>query len=199
MNEMISPQCTTLPSVESHSRDQTGHRHRRCHCGVQHEQKVLHSVPFQGASIQVQIPQHSSTNIYIVLRSSEIIASFQLLSIIHVTIVLPHRWLTGNVHLLAADNVGITDIAEVAQLIHNTLDKIASDGQLVLDQDFMMGILDPIKEQVPEFKEYMEFMLEEHTCFGVGSRLEANKKLLYDELLAELFYPARMENIEKMA
>jgi hypothetical protein len=134
--------------------------------------------------------------LYIVLRSSEMIASFRLLSIIHVAIVLPHRWLTGNAHLLAADNFGITDMAEVAQLIHNALDEIASDGQLVLDQDFMMGILDPIKEQVPAFKEYMEFMLEEHTCFGVGSRLEANKKLLYDELLAELFYPARRENIE---
>jgi hypothetical protein len=114
-------------------------------------------------------------NLYIVLRSSEMIASFRLLSIIHVAIVLPRRWLTGNVHLLAADDVGIIDMAEVAQLIHNALDEIASDGQLVLDQDFILDILDPIKEQVPAFKEYMEFMLEEHTCFGVGSRLEVNK------------------------
>ena len=85
-------------------------------------------------------------NLYIVLRSSEMIASFRLLSIIHVAIVLPHRWLTGNAHLLTADNFGITDMAEVVQLILNVLDEIASDGQLVLDQDFMMGILDPIKE-----------------------------------------------------
>ena len=108
-------------------------------------------------------------NLFIVLRSSEMIASFRLLSIIHVAIVLPHRWLAGNAHLLSADNFGITDMAEVAELIHDALVKIASDGKLILDQDFMMGILNPIKEKVPAFKEYLRFMFEEHTCFAIGS------------------------------
>ena len=135
-------------------------------------------------------------NLFIVLRSSEIIASFRLLSIIHVAIVLPHRWLAGNAHLLSADNFGITDMAEVAELIHDALANIASDGKLILDQDFMMGILNPIKERVPAFEEYLRFMFEEQTCFAIGSRLEVDKKLLYDELLAELFFSVCEENIK---
>ena len=124
------------------------------------------------------------------------IASFRLLSILHVAIVLPYRWLAGIAHLLSADNFGITDMAEVAELIHDALANIASDGKLILDQDFMMGILNPITERVPAFEEYLRFMFEEQTCFAIGSRLEIDKKLLYDELLVELFCSVREENIE---
>ena len=99
-------------------------------------------------------------NLYIILRSSEMIASFRLLSIMHVAIVLPHRWLAGNAHLLADENFGITDMAEVAQLIRDGLEEITSNGELILDQDCMMGTLKPIKDKVPAFKEYMEFMFE---------------------------------------
>ena len=37
------------------------------------------------------------------------------------------------------------------------------------------------------FKEYLGFMFEEQTCFTIGSRLEVDKKLLYDKLMAEEF------------
>jgi len=155
-------------------------------------------IQFLNQDLSAKTKDHSilQKNLYIVLRSLEMIASFRMLSIIHVAIVLPHRWLAGNAHLLSNENFGITDMAEVAELIDNGLQEISSNGELILDQDFMMGILKPIQDKVPTFKSYMEFMFELHTCYAVGSRDEVDKKLIYDELLAELFYPVRQENID---
>ena len=155
-------------------------------------------IPFLFQELAAKTKDHSilQKNLYIILRSSEMIASFRLLSIMHVAIVLPHRWLAGNAHLLADENFGITDMAEVAQLIRDGLEEITSNGELILDQDYMMGILKPIQDKVPKFKEYMQFMFEEHTCFAVGSRSEEDKNIVYDELLAELFYPVRQENMD---
>jgi len=150
---------------------------------------------FQALSSKTKDHSILQKNLYIVLRSLEMIASFRVLSIIHIAIVLPHRWLAGNAHTLSADNFGITDMAEVAQLIHDALEKVASDGKLILDQDFMMGIFQPIRAKVPSFDKYLKFMFEEHTCFAVGSRAEGDKRKAYEELIAELFLPVRQENI----
>ena len=98
--------------------------------------------------------------------------------------------------MLSDENFGITDMAKVDELIDNGLQEIASNGKLILDQDFMMGILKPIQDKVPTFKEYMEFMFEEHAGYAVGSREEVDKKLIYDELLVELFYHVRQETID---
>ena len=96
------------------------------------------------------------------------IASFRLLSIIHIAVGMPHRWFTDNAHTLAAENFGMLDMAEVAQLIHDALEKNALDGKLVLEQEYMIRILKPIKEKVPTFSKYLTFMLEEYQCFSVG-------------------------------
>ena len=77
--------------------------------------------------------------------------------------------LVGNAHKFSGENFVLTDMAEVAELIDNGLQEIASDGKLILDQDFMMGILKLILDKVQTFKKYMEFMFEEHTCYAVGS------------------------------
>jgi hypothetical protein len=67
------------------------------------------------------------------------------------------------------ENFVITDMAEVAELIDNGLQEIASNGELILNQDFMMGLLKPILDKVPAFKKYTELMFEEHTRCAVGS------------------------------
>ncbi len=111
-------------------------------------------IQFLNQDLSAKTKDHSilQKNLYIVLWSLEIIASFRMLSIIHIAIVLPHWWLASNAHLLSDENFGITDMAEVAELIENGLQEIASNGELILDQDFMMGILKPIQDKVPTFK-----------------------------------------------
>ena len=59
---------------------------------------------------------------------------------------------------------------------------------MILNEKIVKGIYDPIKKKVPAFKEYMIFMFEEHMCFVVGSRSEADKKMPYDDVMAELLY-----------
>ena len=39
-------------------------------------------------------------------------------------------------------------------------------------------------------------MFKEHSCFVVGLRSKDDTKIPFDELMAELFYPACRENIE---
>ena len=82
------------------------------------------------------------------------IASFRLLPIVQVTIVFPHHWLAINTHLLYENDSGITDMEEVANLIH-AMKLIALDGKLILIQYFMVGILRPIQDTIERFKEYV--------------------------------------------
>ena len=108
----------------------------------------------------------------------------------------PHRWLTGKCHELADENFSMTDINWVAELTHKAFVKIESDPNHFFDKEFMTTIYKDVANKVKPFKEYLEYMFEENTCFPFGSKSPLKKILPWDLLRAELFYPVHVKNIQ---
>ncbi len=73
--------------------------------------------------------------------------------------------------------------------MEEAFEKIADDGEVMLDEEFMMNIFEPIVDQVEQFTEYLEFIFENKEGHVLGSRDKADKWLPFDELRTELFCP----------
>ena len=82
-------------------------------------------------------------------------------------------------------------MGRTVDLMEEAFEKIANDGELILDEEFMMNIFEPIVDQVEPFAEYLEFIFENKEGNALGSRDKADKWFPFDELRAELFFPTR--------
>ena len=80
-------------------------------------------------------------------------------------------------------------MGRTVDLMEETFEKIANDGEMMLDEEFTMNIFEPIVVQVEPFAEYLEFIFENKERHALGSREKADKWLPFDELHAELFFP----------
>ena len=94
-------------------------------------------------------------NLFIILESSEMIAQLRLCSIFFLTIIVPMRWLASNTFKFAHRNRGEKSMGRVIDLIYDAFVAIQSDGSLILDYDFMMGIFADLQKEMPEFNTYM--------------------------------------------
>ena len=95
-------------------------------------------------------------NLFVVLSSSEMIALTRLLSILHLSIVMPFRWLAGKTHELAHHNWSPLSMSRVLDTLDEKLATIKANPKLILNQRFMMDIFKEYREELPEFKEYWE-------------------------------------------
>ena len=86
-------------------------------------------------------------NLFIIYRCVEYIALLRVLAIVHMTIVLPMRWLSGNCEFLAEYGFGCADMCECVDLMDKACAKIVKNGKKIMDDDFMFGIFDPIKKR----------------------------------------------------
>jgi hypothetical protein len=132
--------------------------------------------------------------LFIVLRSVEMIAMMRVLSILHIAVCLPTRWLAGNTHQLAEYDFGYYDMSRVVNMLEEAMEEVAEDGSKMLDEDFMMSIFSDIMEQVEPFQAYLDYIFEEKLSYPVGSHNKDDAQLPFDLLRAELFYPERVEN-----
>ena len=66
---------------------------------------------------------------------------------------------------------------------------VADNGEMLLDEEFMMGMLDPPEEQLTSFREYCDYMFEQKQSNSQQSRKAEDKVLPWDILHAKLFYP----------
>ncbi len=79
-------------------------------------------------------------------------------------------------------------------IMEDRFEEISKKGELLLDEDFMMDMFLGIADKVDPFATYLEFMFTEKQCQSVGrTNSEDGRVLPYDELCAELFYPARAD------
>ena len=91
-------------------------------------------------------------------------------------------------------------MGKVIDLLEDAMIIISNDGSRMLSDDFMMSIFQSLKDDLPEFEEFLNFLLEHKetpTIIKNGSDLTDfnNLKVLsYDLLRVELFFPAREEN-----
>ena len=134
------------------------------------------------------------TNMFIILRSTEMIAQLRIASIVFMAVVVPMRWLAGKTHELAHRNWLERSMGRAVDLMYNAFVEVESDGELMLDEDFIMGIFSPLYKELPEFNGYLEYFFEEKESNVIGSCSQEDRVLAIDLAKCEVFYPTRIEN-----
>ncbi len=133
-------------------------------------------------------------SLFILLGSMEMIAQLRVASILHLAVVIPIRWLAGNTHKLVEYGWGERSMGRAIALLHDAFVEIQGDGSLLLEEEFVMYIFASLYDELPPFKEYLDYHFEEKEGNVIGSRKEEARVLVIDEAMAELFWPQRIEN-----
>ena len=133
-------------------------------------------------------------SLFILLGSMEMIAQLRVASILHLAVVIPMRWLAGNTHKLVEYGWGERSMGRAIALLHDAFVEIQGDGSLLLEEEFVMHIFASLYDELPPFKEYLDYHFEEKEGNVIGSRKEEARVLVIDEAMAELFWPQRIEN-----
>lgn len=133
-------------------------------------------------------------SLFLSLGSMEVVAQLRVASILHISVVVPMRWLAGNTHTLAHREWGERSMGRVIDILYNAFDEIKDCGELFLDLDFMMNIFSTLYEQLPEFKEYLDYFFEQKETNVIGSSKGADRVLGIDEAMVELFMPTKERN-----
>lgn len=124
------------------------------------------------------------------------IAIIRLLAIMHLTIVLPWRWIVAKTHTLGDQDWSERDMNRVYDLFYAAMAQVVADGSKWLDQEFMMSIFDEVVDELPEFEQYLEDFYNSKSNLAAGSKKKDDAKTVVKEVIAELFYPTRKEVIE---
>jgi len=106
------------------------------------------------------------------------------------------HWLASNTFKLAHHNWGEKSIVRVIDLIYDAFIAIQSDGSLILDYDFMIGIFADLQKEMPEFNTYMTWFFNKKECNTIGSSSKSQRVLSVDKGAEMLFYPTEMQNMQ---
>ena len=68
------------------------------------------------------------------------VALSRVCSIIHLSVCLPIRWLSGNTHELMRYDWSVRSMGICIDILEKAIEKICEDGAYILDDAFMMGI-----------------------------------------------------------
>jgi hypothetical protein len=129
-----------------------------------------------------------ATKLYIMLRSMEVVALLRVLSILHLAVCMPTRWLAAKSHELLEFDFGYYDMGKVLTCREQSFESIIDDPSLILDKEFMLEqMFKVISDQVDPFTEYIEHMYEQKVTLSVTG--VNNDDLFYDDLRFNLFYP----------
>jgi hypothetical protein len=82
-------------------------------------------------------------------------------------------------------------MGQTVDLMEEAFGKITNDEEMMLDEEFIINIFEPIVDEVEPFAEYLEFIFENKEGHALGSREKANKWLPFDAFCAELFFPTQ--------
>ncbi len=134
------------------------------------------------------------TNMFIILRSTKMIAQLHIASIVFMAVVVPMRWLAGKTHELAHRNWSERLMGRAVDLIYNAFVEVELDGELMLDEDFIIGIFSPLYKELPEFNGYLKYFFEEKESNVIGSCSQEDCVLAVDLAKCKVFYPTRKEN-----
>ena len=83
-------------------------------------------------------------NLLIELWSVEFVALLRVLSILHLSIVMPLRWLAWKCEELGDYAFGVANMPTALDLIDNAMAQVASDGNKLLFDDTMMAVFEPL-------------------------------------------------------
>ena len=129
-------------------------------------------------------------NLFIALGSSEMIALVRLLSIIHLSITIPMRWLAGKTQDLKQYTWGPMSMGRALDTLEMKLEELMSDPSLILKDNFMMSMFDEFADELPPLREYFEHLYEKKRM-SVISRKSGTKVVHLGRMRRELFAPSR--------
>ena len=81
----------------------------------------------------------------------------------------------------------------VIYLLYDALVSIQSDGNLILDFDFMMDILVPVKSELEKFDIYTDWYYYAKVGNVIGSHSNKEQVLLVDQGIAMLLFPQEVQ------
>ncbi len=89
-------------------------------------------------------------------------------------------------------------MGKVIDLIYDAFIAIQSDGSLILDYDFMIGIFADLQKEMHEFNTYMTWFFEEKECNTIRSSTSSKSQrvLSVDKGVEMLFYPTEKQNMQ---
>ena len=91
-------------------------------------------------------------------------------TILHVAICMPFQWLTGNNHKLAHQNWSAKSMGRAIDILPTACNDFIDDQRLIHYKSFMMNIYYPLMDELPEFKDYMDYQCEDRTSnYSVSS------------------------------
>jgi hypothetical protein len=90
-------------------------------------------------------------DLFVVLTSSKMIALVRLLSILHLSICMPFRYLARKSHEFKQYGWGSADMGRVLDTLYNHMQTLHHEPTLILDQSFMMDIFKQYREELPPF------------------------------------------------
>ena len=102
-------------------------------------------------------------NLFIFLSSTEMTALERVCSIVHLSVCLPTRWLAGNTHKLAEYNWSVYSMGRVIDLLEKAMESIENNGQLILDETFMMNIFNELVIELPPLSNYLTYLYNKKT------------------------------------
>jgi hypothetical protein len=145
--------------------------------------------PNKEDSILVQNP-------YVILSSLEMVAAARMWGIIHIAILMPIRWLSGNIHELDVNNWCYFHLGMVLDRLKEKLDDIVEHPELIHDEEFMMSIIWHWKKDLPSFNKYYKYQFEEKRMdYVVTPEASGTKAVPLYEVRKELFDPDDDDNI----
>ncbi len=130
-------------------------------------------------------------NLWVILSSMEMTALVRVNAIIHIAIAVPTRWLAGNCHTLASDDISVRSMGRMLDMLEDALTMIVDQEEFFLCEPFMMSIFDELLLSIPSFSEFMTYYFEGKKSAKVDG---TGKDFPYQKLREELFHPQQAVN-----
>jgi hypothetical protein len=134
-------------------------------------------------------------NLFVALKTSELVALSQLLSILHIAVCIPCWWLAGKTHELARYDWGPMSIGQMIDMLNDAMGDIHKTPALILDEKYMISIFDKYLHELPPFKNYLDELLSKRQMSVIAWK-PGTKVVHYARLLNQLFVPTHLADMK---
>jgi hypothetical protein len=126
------------------------------------------------------------------------IAMSCLLSILHISVCMPFRWLAGKMHELKhCNDWGPMSMSRVIDTLHEKMSQLCASPHLIEDENFMMNIFLEYLSELSSFREYWEVIFEKKQMSVVARCQKDTTKVVHmARLRMELFSPLSLTNVK---
>ena len=108
----------------------------------------------------------------------------------HISVVMPLRWLAGNTHELANFEWGPMSMGRAIDTLHQKMSELSISSELIIDRNFMMDMFLEYRNELPPMEEYWEFMFKKKQM-SIVARRSGTKVVQYARICDQLFDPTR--------